>query len=232
MTAADPITCLTEREKEVLRAWLSHKSAKEIAIDLGITHHAVEKRLKMARTKLDAGSSREAARMLAGAEGVPQGYQLAVTNPPDLQPALGPSPSQHSRNLVVGGIAVSILTGLGLALAAATQPAEPAEIEIDSDPGKLFAHLDANDSGFLEGRESPFVTLALVEGHARETREGSANTGDGTGPGEVATFYAAADRDVDGRISLAEYTAWSRARWAQLGIEIKAIVKVLPAPES
>ena len=41
---------LTEREKVCLRQWLQHKSAKEIAADLGISHHAVEKRLKMART--------------------------------------------------------------------------------------------------------------------------------------------------------------------------------------
>jgi FixJ family two-component response regulator len=43
---------LTEREKVCLRQWIQHKSAKEIAADLGISHHAVEKRLKMARTKL------------------------------------------------------------------------------------------------------------------------------------------------------------------------------------
>jgi len=72
---------LTEREKVCLRQWLQHKSAKEIAADLGISHHAVEKRLKMARTKLRATSSLEAARMLVEAEGygqaVPQSSDLA-----------------------------------------------------------------------------------------------------------------------------------------------------------
>jgi DNA-binding CsgD family transcriptional regulator len=53
---------LTEREKLCLRQWLQHKSAKEIAADLGISHHAVEKRLKMARTKLGATSNRTSAR--------------------------------------------------------------------------------------------------------------------------------------------------------------------------
>ena len=52
MEAENRITRLTEREKEALRRWLGHKTAKEIALDLGISHHAVEKRLKMARVKL------------------------------------------------------------------------------------------------------------------------------------------------------------------------------------
>ncbi len=230
MTASETIGRLTEREKEVLRAWLDHKSAKEIAIDLGITHHAVEKRLKMARTKLGAGSSREAARMLAGAEGRPDGYQLAVTGLQDLHPAVDQGRSWHFRMLVVGGIAVLTLTVLGLALAAATQSAEPTEIEIDDDPGKLFAHLDENGSGFLEGAESPFVTAELVEGSAPARHEGSANIGDATGPVRIAECYAAADQDADGRISPAEYTDWCTARRAELGI--KTIVKVLAAPES
>ena len=43
---------LTGGEKECLRRFLRHQTAKEIALDLGISHHAVEKRLKMARVKL------------------------------------------------------------------------------------------------------------------------------------------------------------------------------------
>ncbi len=69
MEKGDRLARLTERERECLRQWLQHKSAKEIAIDLGISHHAVEKRLKMARMKLDAASSLQAARMLGAAEG-------------------------------------------------------------------------------------------------------------------------------------------------------------------
>ena len=76
----DSLSRLTEREKVCLRQWLQHKSAKEIAADLGISHHAVEKRLKMARTKLGATSSLEAARMLGEAEG----YGQAVAQSPDL----------------------------------------------------------------------------------------------------------------------------------------------------
>jgi len=83
MEAENRITRLTEREKEALRRWLGHKTAKEIALDLGISHHAVEKRLKMARVKLGVGSSLEAARALAAAER----YQQAVTGSAGLQSA-------------------------------------------------------------------------------------------------------------------------------------------------
>lgn len=57
MDDRNSLSRLTEREKVCLRQWLQHKSAKEIAADLGISHHAVEKRLKMARMKLGATSS-------------------------------------------------------------------------------------------------------------------------------------------------------------------------------
>ena len=77
MDDRNSLSRLTEREKVCLRQWLQHKSAKEIAADLGISHHAVEKRLKMARIRLGAASSLEAARMLVEAEG----YGQAVSTP-------------------------------------------------------------------------------------------------------------------------------------------------------
>ena len=77
----DPaIARLTENEKECLRRRLLPQTAKEMAIDLGISPHAVEKRLKMARAKLGQSSSLPAARMLAAAEG----YQQLVPGSPDL----------------------------------------------------------------------------------------------------------------------------------------------------
>jgi DNA-binding CsgD family transcriptional regulator len=240
MDTGHPINRLTEREKEVLRAWLGHKSAKEIALDLGITHHAVEKRLKMARTKLDAGSSLEAARMLAEAEGVAEGYGQAVTAAPDLAPAPPSSPSRGYRPIAIGGIAMSLAIVLALALAPANllapdvEPttATPIEIEIDGRIDRVFAHVDADKSGYLESPESPFVTIEFVEGSGADRIEGSAVIGDGTDPDQVAEFYAEADTDRDGRISLAEYTAWSEARWAEMGIAIKTIMKVIPSPQS
>src|SRR5947209_3351143 len=107
---------LTEREKVCLRQWLQHKSAKEIAADLGISHHAVEKRLKMARTKVGAASSLEAARMLAEAEG----YGQAVTQSPDLVSDALPLHSPFTRVAVVG---VAIMIFVGAIMLAILHPA-------------------------------------------------------------------------------------------------------------
>ena len=228
MATSDPTTSLTEREKEALRRWLDHKSAKEIALELGISHHAVEKRLKMARVKLGVATSREAARMLADAEG----YGQTVAAPADLPPPADPRPSWHYRPLVIGGLAMLTLTVLGLALAAAYPAAEPTEIEIDGKIERVFAYLDRDRSGYLESPESPFVAVAFVDPNGGDTREGSAVIGNSDDPAQVTEFYAAADTDRDGRVSLDEYRVWSEARWGELGIEVKTIMKVLPSPES
>ena len=106
MDSREPLSRLTEREKVCLRQWLQHKSAKEIAADLGISHHAVEKRLKMARTKLGATSSLEAARLLGGAEG----YGQTVASTPDLVSNARPLQPVVTRNAIVG-VAIMILVG-------------------------------------------------------------------------------------------------------------------------
>src|SRR5207245_2716489 len=114
MDDREALSRLTEREKVCLRQWLQHKSAKEIAADLGISHHAVEKRLKMARTKLGATSTLEVARMLGEAEG----YGQAVPQSPDLVSDALPLHSAVTR-LTVLGVAIMILVGaivLGLHL--------------------------------------------------------------------------------------------------------------------
>jgi DNA-binding CsgD family transcriptional regulator len=119
---------LTEREKVCLREWLQHKSAKEIAADLGVSHHAVEKRLKMARLKLGATSSLEAARMLRDVEG----YGPPVTNSPDL--VFDGLPLQSfSKRLTVYGAVIMLFVGatvLGLLL----QPS-------------IFSHARGNQGG-------------------------------------------------------------------------------------
>jgi len=105
MEKGDSLARLTEREKACLRQWLQHKSAKEIAIDLGVSHHAVEKRLKMARLKLGAASSLQAARMLGEAEG----YGQAVAHMPDLTSHTLPLQSVVTRPLIFGAIAMSLI---------------------------------------------------------------------------------------------------------------------------
>ena len=116
MDDREPLSRLTEREKICLRQWLQHKSAKEIAADLGISHHAVEKRLKMARIKLGATSSLEAARMLVGAEE----YGQPVPRSPDLVSDAVPLHSSFTRGAVVG---VAIMILLGAIMLAFLQPA-------------------------------------------------------------------------------------------------------------
>ena len=112
MKSDDGLARLTEREKICLRHWLQHKSAKEIAAELRITHHAVEKRLKMARIKLSATSSLEAARMLSAAEG----YGKTVAQTPDLAAHARPTQAVFTRPLIFGAISMSFIGAAVLAL--------------------------------------------------------------------------------------------------------------------
>lgn len=125
MEKGDGIAKLTEREKLCLRQWLQHKSAKEIAAEIGISHHAVEKRLKMARIKLGAASSLHAARMLGEAEG----YGRTVSHSPDLPSPPAPLQSVVTRPLILGAIMMSLVAGALLALAAQPAGKTPAAIE-------------------------------------------------------------------------------------------------------
>ncbi len=59
---------LTIAERECLKRCLDHQTAKQMALDLGISPHAVEKRLKMARAKLGLSSSLEAAKLVEAVE--------------------------------------------------------------------------------------------------------------------------------------------------------------------
>lgn len=65
----NPIACdppdLSERQRQCLEGALALRSAKEIGLELGISHHAVEKHLRIARDKLGATTTAEAARRFA-----------------------------------------------------------------------------------------------------------------------------------------------------------------------
>lgn len=56
---------LSPRQQQCLLGVLDLKSAKEIARDLGISPHAVEKHLRLAREKLGVATSADAARLFA-----------------------------------------------------------------------------------------------------------------------------------------------------------------------
>jgi DNA-binding CsgD family transcriptional regulator len=62
------IARLTEAQRVALRMFLERKTAKQIALELGITPKAVELRLKGARDALGVATSAEAARILAAGE--------------------------------------------------------------------------------------------------------------------------------------------------------------------
>ena len=62
------IARLTEAQRVALRLFMERKTAKQIALELGITPKAVELRLKGARDALGVATSAEAARLLAAAE--------------------------------------------------------------------------------------------------------------------------------------------------------------------
>ena len=65
--AIDP-EALSDREKAVLRLLAQGFDAKSAALELGLSVHTVNERLRSARRKLQVTSSREAARLLFGSE--------------------------------------------------------------------------------------------------------------------------------------------------------------------
>ncbi|MEL7689907.1 helix-turn-helix transcriptional regulator [Citromicrobium bathyomarinum] len=151
---------LTDKERECLRLWLGHATAKEIAIRLGVTHHAVEKRLKSARHKLGVASSLEAARIFARAEG----YDGTISGPPELSDggredqigglgalirSAAPRFTRHRLSLAAGVPIMSMI--LVLALALTGQPGSDVQALSESDKARTevgkeearIAHEDA-----------------------------------------------------------------------------------------
>lgn len=76
---------LTEPQRVCLRRVWSRRNSKEIALELGISHHTVDKRLERATRALGATTRFEAARLLAEHEGVT--YERLVSEPIDIDPA-------------------------------------------------------------------------------------------------------------------------------------------------
>jgi DNA-binding CsgD family transcriptional regulator len=94
---------LSPRQEACLRGVLELKSAKEIARDLGISPHAVEKHLRVSREKYGVASSAEAARLFAF---VQQGSEFPPSDVSDLP---GSAFFEHQRLAFAPGAAPSMV---------------------------------------------------------------------------------------------------------------------------
>ena len=227
----DAVARLTPKERECLDRWLGHSTAKEIALELGITHHAVEKRLKSARAKLGVTSTLEAARLLAAAEG----YGPTVSPSPEVvsggsggqvvtvDPVTANS-SRRNLRIATGAILMSIVAISALLLtgtqvpgtAPQAAPASPRVITVNRSPNQAaeldgafrtaFAALDRNSDGTLAGAE-------LSAAKFRVLRMNGAAAGSNADGGSA---LQALDADKDGRVTrdefLAGMTAMSRSQ--------------------
>lgn len=231
---------LTEKEKECLRLWLAPATAKEIAIELGVSHHAVEKRLKSARAKLDVQTSLDAARILAAAERT-GGYQPTASQSPDLAsitsvdrngPAIAAARAGtlgwnfRRSSLVSGVIVMSIILAAGLALALAEQ-ATPASSQEGTSQQRVFVTRADIENGTLPkadlrkafDRMDKDGSGFIESGEASNIRlskvdsSKSGETTEQTGRSAVALF----DDDKDGRVSYAEFENWFASSLSRAG---------------
>src|SRR5437868_8658957 len=86
----DRVDKLTEGQREVLRRVNRHMETKEIARELGLSPDGVNQRIKAAMRTLDVNKRRDAALLLAEAEGQAL-YQPLVYPPRDIAPAGDPA---------------------------------------------------------------------------------------------------------------------------------------------
>ena len=223
---------LTANEKECLRRRLLPQTAKEMATDLGISPHAVEKRLKMARAKLGVSSSLAAARLLAGAE---QGQSL-VPHIPDL-PA--DATQSQSSDVAVSFASVKARRSLprGLTMIAAIcllaligqdappLPAPPAPTSSSSTNENLqniptrkvgmdeaanfirggFRSKDIDGSGYLDARETSSMEPRNAD---RDNSLSPAPPAGAPDPAAERKWMAKLDTNRDGRVSEEEYVGY------------------------
>ncbi len=126
---------LTEKEKQTLRLLLAGHDAKSMARHFGLSVHTVNERLRDARRKLSASSSREAARVLRDAEGsapdsVVDNHLRDVTGASSAQSlpnSTAGSPSSGRATWVAGGLVMILLAAALLMFGTAPEtPADPA----------------------------------------------------------------------------------------------------------
>lgn len=250
---------LTDNEKECLRRRLQQQTAKEMALELGVSPHAVEKRLKMARTKLGLSSSLEAARLLVASEG----YHLTGPQTADLADDVDRNQAGRTAATRIGVIAMIILTATAIVLAlvqGGTLSDDRADAQsvqhVPSGPGAMppgnvaaseaevvtitqttFHNVDSDNSGFLEGSESPLRAMKGPQPVYRRDEDGNVvPTGETIVQNDDelrAQFYQRTDKDGDGRISYPEFHQWQAPIIARNGIpaDWKANLQSWMSPE-
>lgn len=209
------VATLTHKERQCLAGWLARRTAKQIALDLGITYHAVEKRLKSARAKLGVRTSLDAALLLAAVEQYhrtvsqsPDMASLAANEEQDVDRAVPPWWTRLSAQIFAGVIIMSLFLLAALAFQPAPQSAPSTQkvvvlnradgtsTDLATALGGVFGKLDKNGDGFIAGGE-------LTGGRFQVTRTTIAK-GD-TAPKPTATTLSDFDADRDGRVSEAEF---------------------------
>ncbi|KTE03828.1 hypothetical protein ATE68_09125 [Sphingopyxis sp. H038] len=126
------LQALTEKEKETLRLLVDGHDAKSMARHLGLSVHTINERLRDARRKMSASSSREAARQLREIERQdPQfladrvlGDAAAATDMEGLRAPAGTRRMSRRFGWIAGGIFMSISLAL-YALASLSGTAAP-----------------------------------------------------------------------------------------------------------
>ena len=240
---------LTDNEKECLRRRLRQQTAKEMALDLGVSPHAVEKRLKMARTKLGLSSSLEAARLLEASEE----YQQTGPQTSELAAPAPRGDKRFHRTLTLGAITMSLLIATAIVLAvqggvaplepggaaplnsggvapypsgSTDAPAAPKYMTASASPEQVeaylrdfFARFDRDGSGFIEPAEGPAKITSGCCGPPARDAAGE----DTVLTGEAAWRRFLADNadDGDNRVSLAEFREARFERLLENGIPVR-----------
>jgi DNA-binding CsgD family transcriptional regulator len=200
---------LTENEKVCLRRRLVPQTAKEMALDLGISPHAVEKRLKMARTKLGVSSSLAAARLLAASEG----YQPLVPQPSELVGAGSSADGSDGaadrpvRRPLARGMMMIAAFGLLAMLAQDMPSTAPTMRKVDMNQAATFLRdafraEDTDRSGDLDPRE---LSALEPKDAARDATLPPAPPAGQADPAAERKWLAKMDRNDDGRVGEAEY---------------------------
>jgi DNA-binding CsgD family transcriptional regulator len=170
--AVQPTADLNERELEVLRLLAAGHTVKTIAAELGRSEASINERLREARRKTGAGSSRELARRLGEQKIWDRNFDL----PPEAGSANDPGQPGSSGRPASKGIAlmllVTSLASLGLVLAAA--PAEqqallhPAAVATAAQSAPTIAGHWMLDVASIPAEERPQrVVMAFLQGADR-----------------------------------------------------------------